>query len=145
MRKLKLLGLAFVLLAGLAMTGCGFLKKEEETRQNLDFTVVSEERLPEALKEILLEKKEAPFKLTYMDEGYLYLCIGYGKKDTGGYSITVNELYMTDNAVYVDTNLIGPQKSQEKGRQEAGGERDSASYPYIVIKTEYRDKTVVFN
>ena len=41
----------------------------------------------------MTEKKEASFKMTYADSGYLYLCVGYGKQDSGGYSITVDDLY----------------------------------------------------
>ena len=46
------------------------------------------------------ERKAENFKLTYSDKQYLYICIGYGEQETGGYSIAVNELYLTDNAIY---------------------------------------------
>ena len=82
-------------------------------------------------------KKESAFKLTYADEGYLYICVGYGKQESGGYSVTVNELYETDNAIYVNTNLLGPKAGSSPGT--------SPSYPYIVLKIEFRDKTVVFD
>lgn len=118
------------------LTGCG-MGKEDEEKSNLEFTVVDEERLPEELRKMVDEKKAEPFKLTYADGGYLYLCIGYGKQVTGGYSITVNELYATQNAVYLDTNLIGPKEAEEKN--------GNPSYPYIVIKTPFMDKTVVFD
>lgn len=144
MRKTTILAMLALLLTGMCSCGFSFGKKQEEKRENLDFTVVSEERLPEALKEIVTQKKEEPFKVTYMDEGYLYICIGYGKQETGGYSITVNDLYMTENAVYVDTNLIGPKKAEQETNKKKE-ELKTPSYPYIVIKTEYRDKTVVFN
>ena len=87
--------------------------------------------------EILDQKKESAFKLTYADEGYLYICVGYGKQESGGYSVTVNELYETDNAIYVNTNLLGPKAGSSPGT--------SPSYPYIVLKIEFRDKTVVFD
>ena len=41
------------------------------------------------------------------------------------------------NAIYVDTNLIGP-APEEKGNA-------VESYPYIVIKIEFIDKPVVFD
>lgn len=126
---------AFLLTAVLA-AGCGF-GKEQEARTNLEFTVVDEERLPEELKKLVNDKKEEVFKLTYADGGYLYLCVGYGKQETGGYSITVNELYATENAVCLDTNLIGPKETEAQG--------ENPSYPYIVIKTPFVDKTVVFD
>lgn len=120
----------------LALGGCRFQEKEQE-RMELEFTVVSEERLPEELLKMVEEKKAEPFKLTYGDGGYLYLCVGYGKQPTGGCSISVNEFYATDNAIYLDTNLIGPKDAAEQG--------ENPSYPYIVIKTPFVDKTVVFD
>lgn len=83
------------------------------------------------------QKKTDAFKITFEDKGFLYICVGYGTQATGGYSIAVNDLYETANAVYVDTNLIGP-SPEEKGNP-------VESYPYIVIKTEFVDKPVVFD
>lgn len=128
--------LALSLLVIAFLTGCGIGEKEEE-RTNVEFTVVDEERLPEELKKIVEEKKAEAFKLTYADGGYLYLCVGYGKQETGGCSITVDDLYATENAVYVDTNLIGPKEAEGKG--------NNPSYPYIVVKIPFVDKTVVFD
>ena len=51
--------------------------------------------------------------------------------------MTVNELYETDNAIYVNTNLLGPKAGSSPGT--------SPSYPYSVLKIEFRDKTVVFD
>lgn len=119
------------------LTGCTNIAQAEESKEDLEFTVVSEERLPEELLEIVEEKKEEAFKVTYADAGYLYICMGYGKQDSGGYSVTVNDLYETDNAVYVNTNLLGPKAGSTPG--------SSPSYPYIVLKVEFRDKTVVFD
>ena len=126
---------AFLLTAVLA-AGCGF-GKEEEKRTNLEFTVVDEERLPEELKKLVNEKKKEVFKLTYADGGYLYLCVGYGKQETGGYSIAVNELYATENAICLDTNLIGPKETEAAG--------ENPSYPWLATKTPFVDKTVVFD
>lgn len=118
------------------LAGCEAGGERLKKLQDLDFTVVSEERLPEELKEIVEGKKEEPFKLTYVDEEYLYICAGYGKQPSGGYSIAVNELYLTENAIYIKTSLLGP--SPEEGKKK------KPSYPYLVVKLEKRDKTVVF-
>lgn len=104
--------------------------------RDLDFTVLSEEKIPEELKTIVEERKAENFKLTYSDKQYLYICIGYGEQETGGYSIAVNELYLTDNAIYVSTSLLGPEASEKSNK--------TPSYPYIVIKTEFLDQTVIF-
>ena len=85
---------------------------------------------------IVNEKNAEAFKLTYSDKDYLYICIGYGEQPTGGYSIAVNELYETDSAIYVNTELLGPDPSEKSN--------PTPSYPYIVLKTEYLDQTVIF-
>ena len=133
----KICWLVIVSIMAAMLSACGGETEKEEDRNNLEFTVVSEDRLPDELKEILDQKKESAFKLTYADEGYLYICVGYGKQESGGYSVTVNELYETDNAIYVNTNLLGPKAGSSPGT--------SPSYPYIVLKIEFRDKTVVFD
>ena len=134
--KKKGILLALCLLTGW-LTACTTSVQQSESQDDMEFTVVSEDRLPEELKEIVEGKKESAFKLTYADEGYLYICTGYGKQDSGGYSITVDSLYETENAIYVNTNLLGPKAGSASG--------NSPSYPYIVIKVEFRDKTVVFD
>ena len=128
--------LALCLMSG-GLTACTASVEEGESQDDMEFTVVSEDRLPEELKEIVEGNKENAFKLTYADAGSLYYCTGYGKQDSGGYSITVDSLYETDNAIYVNTNLLGPKAGTASG--------NSPSYPYIVIKVEFRDKTVVFD
>ena len=120
----------------LLFTGCSW-KQEKPEKTNLAFTVVDEARLPDELLKLVAEMKEASFKMTYADSGYLYLCVGYGKQDSGGYSITVDDLYASGEMIYLDTSLIGPKQAKELG--------ETPSYPYIVIKTPFEDKTVVFD
>lgn len=134
--KTLLLATVILFLFSILLTGCALGTKETTRLRDLEFTVVSEERLPEELKKLVDERKTAPFKVTYSDNEYLYICVGYGEQKTGGYSIAVDDLYLTDNAVYINTSLLGP------GPEEVTG--TALSYPYIVVKTEYLDKTVVF-
>ena len=51
--------------------------------------------------------------------------------------ITVDDLYASGEMIYLDTSLIGPKQAKELG--------ETPSYPYIVIKTPFEDKTVVFD
>lgn len=134
MKKIICMILTMIILKSFA--GCSMISEEDVKLRDLDFTVLSEEKIPQELSAIIEEKEGGAFKLTYSDNEFLYICIGYGEQPTGGYSIAVNELYLTDNAIYVNTQLLGPQAS-EKGNK-------VPSYPYIVIKTEYLDKTVIF-
>lgn len=142
-RKCILFAIAVTLILT-SLAGCSGRTKEENKKiKDLKFTVLAEDNLPEELKQIIEEKKENEFKITYQDNEYLYICVGYGKQDSGGYSITVNNLYLTNNSIYLDTNLIGPEA--ENRELYHAQEKDSASYPYIVLKTEYLDKSVVFD
>lgn len=125
-----------ILTVVLIITGCTVEESSNEKLRDLEFTVVEEADIPEELLKIIEEKKSEEFKITYTDNENLYICVGYGEQQTGGYSIAVNELYLTSNAIYMDTNLIGPSKDEKIS--------EALSYPYIVVKTEYMDKSVVF-
>ena len=85
---------------------------------------------------MIKEKETTPLKLTYADQGVLYIAEGYGEQPTSGYSIEVKECFETKNAIYLHTNLIGPTKEERIV--------EKATYPYIVIKMEFIDKNVVF-
>jgi protease stability complex PrcB-like protein len=119
------------------LSGCNLGGSKPNKVKDVEFTVVEDADVPEELMESINEKKSQPFKITYTDGDYLYIAVGYGEKPTGGYSISVDELYLTDNAIYIDTNLIGP--SQEEFVSNA------VTYPYVVVKTEFTDKRVLFD
>ncbi|MDE6203545.1 MAG: protease complex subunit PrcB family protein [Lachnospiraceae bacterium] len=121
------------LLTGCAFTGGGKEKDALEKIKDLEFTVLADENIPEELKTVIEEKKGNAFKVTYQDNGFLYICIGYGEQVSGGYSITVNDLYLTENAIYADTTLLGPDPADTTIK------KDSPSYPYIVIRTKFVD------
>ena len=70
-------------LGALLLTGCGLLSKENVKLRDLDFTVLSEEKIPEELKTVIAEKGTEPFQLTYSDNQNLYISIGYGEQKTG--------------------------------------------------------------
>lgn len=132
MKKWKVLIVVSVLL--FTLTGCQMLSMERVKLRDLEFVILSEEVLSEELKAIINERKAEPFKLTYADADALYICIGYGSQKGGGYSITVDELYLTETAIYVETTLLGPDSQSN---------RDVTTYPYIVIRTEALDENVV--
>lgn len=118
------------------LTGCKNDDEGIKKIRDIDFTVVEDADLPGELKEIIDEKKEEPFKLSYSNKDNLYIVVGYGKQNSGGYSIAVEELYLTENAIYIDTNLIGPSSDDNAAQV--------ITYPYIVVKMEFIDKNVVF-
>ena len=137
-RKIKRILYIAVVLAGTVhlLTGCAIEKTNRTKVRDLDYHVVTEAEMPEELKAQIEEKKAADFKLTYETPEHLYIVRGYGEQETGGYSIQVAELYLSSNAVFFKSTLIGPRKGENVAK--------SPSYPYIVVQTEKIDKNVVF-
>ncbi len=129
-------GLAMWVLVVRTLSGCTVNGENGDKVRDLDFTVVADTDIPQELKQIIAEKQQSPFKLTYSDDKNLYIVVGYGKQASGGYSIAVNDLYLTDNSIVLDTELIGPEKGENTGTE--------PSYPFIVIRTEMSELPVVF-
>lgn len=119
-----------------AMTACSKKESEIKKLKDLDFTVIEEADIPEELLSIINEKKSQPFKLSYSNDNCLYIARGYGSQRSGGYSISAMHLFLTDNAIYFKTELIGPSKQDLVSQ--------TITYPYIVVKTEFIDKSVLF-
>ena len=132
--KVKIL--FFLLPMLLLIGGCGVKKMGSEKIKDLDFTVLNEEEIPEKLLEEIEAKKEDDFKMSYILDDYLYIVRGFGMQETGGYSIQVQEVYLTENAVYFDADLIGPKNGEVQEK--------AVSYPYIVIKLQRQEENVVF-
>lgn len=118
------------------LDGCTLLSEEKIKLRDLDFTILGEEKIPEQLMTIIEERKKEAFQITYTDNTNLYICIGYGEQETGGYSIQILNFYLTQNAVVFDTNLVGPSKDEVKNA--------APSFPYLVVKTKNPDKNVIF-
>lgn len=137
LKKLKkVLVIMTTVLAFMMLGGCGNTDDEDVKIKDLDFTVLKESEIPEDIMEIIEQKKSQEFKVTKASEPYTYIIVGYGKQKTSGYSIQVEELYLGEKAVYVNTELLGPSKDEAV--------KEEASYPYIVIKLEQREEPIVF-
>ncbi|MFG6395646.1 MAG: protease complex subunit PrcB family protein [Lachnospiraceae bacterium] len=132
---IKPIFLIFFLISLLYFTiGCE--KKEEKKTSSVDFTIVTESDMPKDLKKLIKERRKNPFELSYSDGSYLYIIKGYGKQETSDYSIIVNDFYLSGDNLVFDTDLTGPGKD--------GNTTGKASYPYIVIKTEYIENSIIF-
>lgn len=100
--------LTVILMICIAVTSaCGWEKTSSKKLNDVDYTIVSSQETPKEVIKIIEERKEKEFKVTYSDEQYTYIVIGYGKQKYSGYSITVTNLYETANAVFVKLNLRG--------------------------------------
>lgn len=133
MRKIPFL-LCLVLMLPI-LSSCGIIRIEEAERRPLEYTVINPREIPEELLPLIEGKKEKEFQMTYQNKEDFYLIKGYGRQMTGGYSIQVEELSLSENAVFFRTKLLGPSEDNP------GNE---PSYPYIVVKTRHREEPVQF-
>jgi len=135
---MKIVGkLVLLLTFTLLLCGCSISEGSTEKVADIDFTVVEEENLPQEIKNVIEEKKEDEFRVIFSAEENMYIAIGYGKRETSGYSIAVKDLYLTENSIRVKTSLLGPSKGETINEE--------PTYPYIVIMIENRDYPVVFD
>lgn len=131
--KYGIVVVSFVLF--LCFCGCGVERTDKEKVKDCEFTVLEKSEIPKELGVLIEERKKKSFKLSYAEDGYLYIIQGYGKQIGGGYSISVQDLYETKGEICIKTNLRGP-------KEKTDGEGES--YPYVVIKMEYMEKEVSF-
>ena len=118
------------------LQGCKIENQEDKKVKDLDFTVLKEKEIPQDILTMIEGKKQEAFQFTKTSGPYTYYAVGYGKQKTSGYSIQVEDVYLGENAIYVKTALLGPKKDEAVSEVE--------TFPYVVIKTEARDETVIF-
>ena len=127
----KTFALAFCLLLSLETGGCVRQEKKSSEQHELEIKIVTEE-----LMSLIEKNKKNPFRLTFADQGKLYLAEGYGEQKTTGYSVEVDRLCETQEAVHIHTGLLGPEKGEEK--------KEIATYPYVVVELEETEKNIRF-
>ena len=132
---ITVLMVTIMIVSGIQIQGCKFKIVSKEEKREIPFVIVSEECIPKELSSFLEQRKEEEIKVTYVDGENRYIIVGYGKQETGGYSIYIKDLYATDNAIYVDTCLMGPKESNKK---------NAPSYPVIVLQISEMGLPVVF-
>ena len=119
-----------------ALTGCKLEETKEKKVKDLDYTVCDESKLPKELVELIHEKKKEPFKLTYRTKDYLYIVVGYGAQDRTDLNVVMTELYLTENAIFVDTDMTSVDATTL--------EDNMVTYPWIAVKCELYDVQVNF-
>ena len=138
--------LTFALFLCLLLVGCGFKKKGD--KEKLEYTICDETKIPNELFDIIEEKKNGVFKLSYVNNDAMYIAIGYGAHNRQNLSVIVEDVYKTDNAIYVETNLYTKDEIESNGQATAGDAFPAGTpsmYPYIVIKCDKYDLPVVFD
>lgn len=121
----------------LILSGCRFVRIEQEKIRDVPYTVVSQDEWPKELTKLIEEKRKEPFQMTFQDGDDLYLCRGYGQQQRGGMSIQVKELYEVKNGICFSSVLTGELVKEQSDTL--------PSFPVIVVKIEYENKVVVFD
>ena len=71
------------------------------------------------------------------EEGeFTYYVIGYGRQPGSGYKIKVKEFSSDKTHIYIDTTLTGVTKEHQ---------RKGTSCPYIILKSQFYEKDVIFH
>ncbi len=127
----------FLLGVILLNTGCASRPQKTRKLRDLEYVIVDKDLIPSELQLLIEENKSMPFKLTYLDQGQLYIVEGYGAQPTTGYSVEVKSLYETEDAIYIHTNLLGPGKEE--------GIKEISTFPYVAVQLEALEKKVMFD
>ena len=114
--------------------GCASLKTTEEKIRNTGYEIVEEERIPAEMKKWIEAHKDKPFQTAFSDRKYWYIAQGYGEKPCQGYEIEMDRCYETEHTISIHTLLYGPRKNKTGG----------PSCPYLVVRTKWKDKMIVF-
>lgn len=130
--------LSVIMMLGLCLLLCACQSggASAEKIRDMEFTLVASGDVPADIQRLIDEKKANEFQITYSDGEYKYIVIGYGEQATGGFSIKVSQLYLTQDNICIQTTLEGPTSNDEAG--------SAKSYPFIVIKIENIDNVVIF-
>ena len=133
----KICEMSMILGLGALLCGCMMFEPSDQKVADMEFSVVDAEILPEEIKQMIEEKKGKAFWMAYHEEEHTYIILGYGIQETSGYRIQVNDVYQGEDSIWVDTDLIGPAKSEKI--------EETATYPYVIIQTPKIDQTIRFN
>lgn len=137
MKKCRYLWMpVFIVLFSIILVACDVEETDATKIKDLDYTVCDEGKLPDELVELINGKKKEPFKLTYRTKDYLYIVVGYGAQDRTDLSIALKELYLTKNAIFVETEM--------NAVDDTTLEDNMVSYPWIAVKCELYDEEVIF-
>lgn len=129
--------LSMIALLAISIVGCSVIQKKKEEGTSVDYTVVKKADYPNEITDMIEEKKQEKFQMSYQSEGELYLIRGYGIQSTGGYSIQVEYVTETEGELHMKTALVGPENIEQS--------QNAISCPVIVVKMEYRDKKIIFD
>lgn len=125
----------FSIILCVILTGC--IKKDERgQKQKVVYVVCRRSVIPVQLGKLIDEQKEGSISFYIYDRWFYLLCDRIWKTAGSGYKIKVREFSADRTHIYIDTILTGVTKEHQKYGK---------SYPYIVLKSQFYEKDVIFH
>lgn len=134
-RRIVVIGLWVVILAGLLVC-IRFEAVDKKRIRDTPYEVVPTENIPREIMGELQGFGKGVCRCSYICSDYLYIVVYYGEQTTDGYTVEINDLYESSNAIFVETTLKGPISYKDV--------KEIETYPYVVLKLKLSDKKVVF-
>ena len=136
---------SIVVIAGLSLTGCGFVNTDssENTETTMEETVVetSEEVDNGAVSEEQGSTEDIDLSETLQDEGRIIFAPTFSKTETGGVETVLLDETATDEQIEILRNrLMGNATMQENGLAQDPAQIYGADIPGIDYLSENRDK-----
>ena len=134
-------GLLWLILVGMILILPGCRQKEPQARtyenmQDVTYEIVSGSDVPHKVNEKIFKEKEKGFGFSYRDGDVMYTAFGFGRQNTGGFSIQMAAVKENETEILIEAKLIEP------GPEEVVS--TSPSYPYMILKMENVEKDVQF-
>jgi hypothetical protein len=121
------------------LSGCSVIKKDSSKVMGLEYTVVKEEEIPVELKKLIEAKKANTLRMTYATFFYNGFNVCLAVRDVkiiiqcNLHGVTAyNFIFMN----FFSVDLLGPEAGEDI--------TELPTTPYIVLKIEKREESVVF-
>lgn len=134
-RRIIVVGVWIVILIGI-VAAIKLEAIDKKRVRDVSYEMVLPENIPEEIMGELQGFGKDVCRCSYICSDSLYIVVYYGEQVTDGYSVEINQLYESSNAIFVETTLKGPASYKDVKEEE--------SYPYVVLKLKHSDKKVVF-
>ncbi len=128
-----------ILLLTAVLVSCGKQEAPKRTYENMQdavYEIVSGSEVPHKVNEKIYKEREKGFGFSYRDNEGMYIAFGFGRQNTGGFSIQLVAVKENEDEILIEAKLIAPAPEEVVST--------SPSYPYMILKMEDTSKNVEF-